>query len=79
MAALVLALRGLGAVARTFLAGVALLHDRDWYYQGALQLLALQSRNGSWPAEQRGRQMLDATCFAVLFLKKAALPPTTGG
>ncbi len=61
------------------LAGVALLHDRDWYYEGALQLLALQNRNGSWPAEQRGRQMLDATCFAVLFLKKAALPPTTGG
>jgi hypothetical protein len=61
------------------LAGVALLHDRDWYYEGALQLLALQNRNGSWPVERRGRNILEATCFAVLFLKKAALPPTTGG
>lgn len=61
------------------LAGVALLHGRDWYYEGAVQLLALQNRNGSWPVERRGRLMIDATCFAVLFLKKAALPPTTGG
>ncbi|MBM3973846.1 MAG: hypothetical protein FJ301_07075 [Planctomycetes bacterium] len=61
------------------LAGVALLHDRDWYYEGAVHLLALQNRNGSWPVERRGRLMIDATCFAVLFLKKAALPPTTGG
>lgn len=61
------------------LAGIALVHGRDWYYEGAVQLLALQNRNGSWPSEQRGGQMLDATCFAVLFLKKAALPPITGG
>ena len=44
-----------------------------------VQLLALQNRNGSWPVERRGRNLLEATCFAVLFLKKAALPPTTGG
>jgi hypothetical protein len=61
------------------LAGVALVHGRDWYYEGAVQLLALQNRNGSWPVERRGRNLLEATCFAVLFLKKAALPPTTGG
>lgn len=61
------------------LAGVALVHGRDWYYEGAVQLLALQNRNGSWPVERRGRNILEATCFAVLFLKKAALPPITGG
>jgi hypothetical protein len=56
------------------LAGVAWLHDRDWYYEGALQLLAQQQGNGSFRAEQSSSLLLDTTCFAVLFLAKATPP-----
>jgi hypothetical protein len=61
------------------LMGIARLHGRDWYYEGALQLLSQQQRNGSFRSERARGYLLDATCFAVLFLKKAALPPVTGG
>lgn len=61
------------------LAGVALIGGRDWYYEGGLQLLAQQNRNGSFRAERARGLMFDGTCFAVLFLKKAALPPVSGG
>lgn len=59
--------------------GVARLHGRDWYYEGALQLLAQQQPNGSFRADQASTLLLDATCFAVLFLAKAtARAPITG-
>ncbi|HEX5051473.1 MAG TPA: hypothetical protein VFZ65_06845 [Planctomycetota bacterium] len=62
------------------LAGVAWLQDRDWYYEGALQLLSQQQSNGSFRAEQSGTLLLDSTCFAVLFLAKAtAAAAVTGG
>lgn len=53
------------------LGGVALLQGRDWYYEGALQLLAQQQANGSFRPEASGSLVLDATCFAVLFLSQA--------
>ena len=53
------------------LAGVAWLQGRDWYYEGALQLLSQQQANGSFRAEQASSLLLDTTCFAVLFLAKA--------
>lgn len=56
------------------LGGVAWLHDRDWYYEGALQLLSQQQPNGSFRAEQASSLLLDTTCFAVLFLAKATPP-----
>ncbi|MBL8728499.1 MAG: hypothetical protein JNM25_08720 [Planctomycetes bacterium] len=56
------------------LAGVAWLHGRDWYYEGALQLLSQQQGNGSFRAEQSSSLLLDTTCFAVLFLAKATPP-----
>lgn len=59
--------------------GVALLQGRDWYYEGALQILHHQNKNGSFRSEHPKGLLFDATCFAVLFLKKAALPPITGG
>lgn len=61
------------------LAGIALIAGRDWYFEGALQILPLQNKNGAFRSERERGLMLDATCFAVLFLKKAALPPVTGG
>ncbi|MBX3462888.1 MAG: hypothetical protein KF830_06940 [Planctomycetes bacterium] len=56
------------------LAGIAWLQGRDWYYEGALQLLSQQQKNGSFRAEQASTLLLDATCFAVLFLAKATPP-----
>jgi hypothetical protein len=39
----------------------------------------MQNDNGTFRPERRRGLMLDATCFAVLFLKKATLPAVTGG
>jgi hypothetical protein len=61
------------------LAGVALVQDRDWYYEGALQMMALQQGNGAFPIDHPNAQVIDTTCFAVLFLKKATMPAVTGG
>jgi hypothetical protein len=49
---------------------VALLGDRDWYFEGAMQLLGQQRADGSWGASHD-------SCFALLFLKKSALPAIT--
>ena len=45
-----------------------LLGTRDWYRDGALALLRLQSGGGSW-----GNGLVD-TSFALLFLKRATSP-----
>ena len=49
---------------------IALLGDRDWYFEGAMQLLGQQRADGGWGIDYD-------TCFALLFLKKAALPAIT--
>lgn len=59
--------------------GVARLQGRDWYYEGGLQLLAAQNRNGSFRCGHSSTLQLDSTCFAILFLAKASAPvPITG-
>jgi hypothetical protein len=61
------------------LAGVARLQGRDWYHEGALQLLSQQQENGSFRADHAATLLLDSTCFAILFLAKATAPgPVTG-
>jgi hypothetical protein len=60
------------------LAGIAWIGDRDWYYEGAVQLLAQQARSGRFPPEVARTSAFEETCFAVLFLKKATLPVVTG-
>lgn len=50
---------------------VALLADRDWYFEGALRLCSAQRADGSWGSG------VD-TAFGLLFLKKTALPAVTG-
>ena len=58
---------------------IALLQHRDWYYEGGLQLLANQNKNGSFRPGHSSTMMIDSTCFAVLFLAKAsASGPITG-
>jgi len=53
------------------LGGIARLGERDWYFDGCMQLLRQQGRDGGFPT-------IEDTCFAVLFLKKAQLPVRTG-
>jgi hypothetical protein len=58
------------------LAGVAQIDGRDWYFEGAMQLLAHQESDGSFRSDDSLR--IEATCFAVLFLKKATAAVRTG-
>jgi hypothetical protein len=51
--------------------GTKLLNGRRWYFEGASLLLNQQSKDGVW-------KNIEDTCFAILFLKKAAPPVTTG-
>ncbi|GEM_PF-1934756 len=46
------------------LAGVRRLQGRDWYFEGAMQLLPTQGEDGGWGS-------LEDTCFALLFLKRS--------
>ena len=50
---------------------VALLGDRDWYFEGAVRLCYTQRPDGAWG------NWVD-TAFGLLFLKKTALPAVTG-
>jgi hypothetical protein len=57
-------------------AGVNDLEGKDWYVLGARHLLEKQKEDGGWRDPE---QPLQATCFALLFLKRAtvrALTPT---
>lgn len=53
------------------LSGQEKLGTRDWYAEGARRLLDTQKKDGSW----RQEMPLYATCFALLFLTRAADPP----
>jgi hypothetical protein len=53
------------------LAGLEKLGKHDWYALGARHLVDTQKKDGSW----RGEHPLYATCFALLFLTRAADPP----
>jgi len=59
------------------LSGIALLHDHNWYFDGAMQLVTSQKRNGGWNGGRRGRGAVIDTCFAILFLKRAIAPVVT--
>lgn len=52
---------------------IARLDERDWYFEGASLLLAMQQPDGHF---EPGGTVDD--CFAVLFLKKAQVPVSTG-
>jgi hypothetical protein len=56
--------------------GVKRVGGKDWYFEGATELLARQAENGSW--SEVGADELAGTCFALLFLKRATAPLTPG-
>ena len=57
------------------------LGSHDWYREGAEWLVEEQREDGSWLNRDTGMMApeppLAATCFALLFLKKATLPVVT--
>jgi hypothetical protein len=54
--------------------GVQRVGGKDWYFEGAAELLARQAKDGSWD-ENAGTHVTE-TCFALLFLKRATAPLT---
>lgn len=60
------------------LSGVALIQDRDWYFEGAMVLTMLQQDDGSWPAELHYDLGYERNAMAILFLKQSTLPVLTG-
>ena len=52
--------------------GVKRVGGKDWYRQGAMQLLARQKKSGSW--DESEKEQITKTCFALLFLKRATAP-----
>jgi hypothetical protein len=52
--------------------GVKRVGDKDWYREGAAQLLARQKESGSWDDQEK--KQITKTCFALLFLKRATAP-----
>jgi len=56
------------------LSGVKRVGGKDWYLEGAAQLLARQHDDGSW--REGGDKHVVPTCFALLFLKRATAPVT---
>jgi hypothetical protein len=53
---------------------VRLVGGKDWYAEGAVQLLLRQAKDGSW--DENGGERVTETCFALLFLKRATAPLT---
>jgi len=56
------------------LTGIKRVGGKDWYLEGAAQLLARQKESGAW--DEPGKGDTSETCFALLFLKRATTPTT---
>lgn len=54
--------------------GVQRVGGRDWYFEGASELIARQKKDGSW--DEPGANHTTETCFSLLFLKRATAPLT---
>jgi hypothetical protein len=55
------------------LLGAEKFAEHDWYAEGSRELLRLQRDDGSWK-EPSPEQEVWATCFAILFLRRATHP-----
>ena len=64
------------------LLGLRYMGTHDWYREGAEHLIGAQFEGGSWAGAGKddpnghGQTELVRTCFALLFLKRATVPPT---
>lgn len=60
------------------LSGVALIQDRDWYFEGAMVLVLAQAEDGNWPGEIYWDAQIERNAMAILFLKQSTAPVLTG-
>lgn len=60
------------------LSGVAIISNRDWYFEGAMTFVLGQDDDGSWPSDHSAERRVTATAMAVLFLKQSTAPALTG-
>ncbi|MFN3241012.1 MAG: hypothetical protein ACE37K_05795 [Planctomycetota bacterium] len=60
------------------LSGVALIQERDWFFEGALMLVLAQLENGDWPGELTADEAVERNAMAILFLKQSTSPVLTG-
>jgi hypothetical protein len=60
------------------LTGVQKFDDHDWFAEGLRELQKTQEEDGTWREPTREGQVI-ATCFAILFLKRATKPLVNRG
>lgn len=60
------------------LSGIALIQDRDWYFEGAMVLVLAQQDDGNWPGEVHADRIVERNAMAILFLKQSTAPVLTG-
>ena len=60
------------------LSGIALIQDRDWYFEGAMVLALAQLPDGNWPGELLPENAIETNAMAILFLKQSTVPVLTG-
>jgi hypothetical protein len=60
------------------LSGIALVQDRDWYFEGAMVLVLAQQDDGHWPGELLWDQAIERNAMAILFLRQGTVPVLTG-
>lgn len=60
------------------LSGVALIQNRDWYFEGAMVLVLAQQPDGNWPGELYWDAEVERDAMAILFLKRSTAPVLTG-
>lgn len=54
------------------LSDVRTVGGRDWYFDGATELISRQQSRGAW--DEGGAPATTETCFALLFLRRATVP-----
>ena len=60
---------------------MALIQDRDWYFEGSMMLVLAQQEDGNWPVERirfGDDRLSDDNAMAILFLKQSTMPVLTG-
>ena len=62
------------------LLGIKHVGEHDWYREGAEYLISKQTKDGNWPRANDSivadhEDEVIQTCFALLFLKRATVPP----
>jgi len=60
------------------ISGIALIQDRDWYFEGAMVLTMTQAGDGTWPGELYADASIERNAMAILFLKQSTLPVLSG-